>query len=120
MSVAHRPRLIPSLLARASSISVRDSLNRDSLLKQRPDAQASGLCVSVISDSHTIRPLTAADEPILWEMLYHALFVETGSPPFPRDIVRKPSLCYYVEGWGRLGDIGMLSLHGSSTTGAAW
>jgi hypothetical protein len=45
---------------------------------------------------YVIRPLTAADEPILWEMLYQALQTSEGAPP--RDIVRQPQFARHAEG----------------------
>jgi hypothetical protein len=43
-----------------------------------------------------ILPLTKVDEPFLWEMLYHALYVPEGNPPFPKDIVNNPDIAKYV------------------------
>ena len=48
-----------------------------------------------------MRHLTPAHQPILWEMLYHALFVSSRQAPFPAGIVHNPDLSRYVEGWGR-------------------
>ncbi len=56
---------------------------------------------------YVIRPLTAADEPILWEMLYQALQTAEGAPP--RDIVRQPQFARHAEGWGRVGDTGFVA-----------
>ena len=56
---------------------------------------------------YVIRPLTAADEPILWEMLYQALHTSEGAPP--REIVRQAQFARYVEGWGRAGDRGFVA-----------
>jgi ribosomal protein S18 acetylase RimI-like enzyme len=58
---------------------------------------------------YVIRPLTAADEPLLWNMLYQGLHTtEAGTGP-SQDIVRKPELARYVEGWGRAGDAGFVA-----------
>jgi len=56
---------------------------------------------------YAIRPLTAEDEPILWEMLYQALQQKEGETP-PREIVRQPEFARYVEEWGRDGDAGFV------------
>ena len=56
---------------------------------------------------YVIRPLTVADEPILWEMLYQALQTSEGAPP--RDIVRQPQFARHAEGWGRDGDTGFVA-----------
>jgi len=69
---------------------------------------------------YVIRPLTAADEPILWEMLYQALHTSEGAPP--REIVRQAQFARYVEGWGRAGDTGFVA-HGANEgelLGAVW
>jgi hypothetical protein len=56
---------------------------------------------------YVIRPLTAEDEPILWEMLYQALQTSEGAPP--RDVVRQPQFARHAEGWGRAGDTGFVA-----------
>jgi GNAT superfamily N-acetyltransferase len=69
---------------------------------------------------YVIHPLNAADEPVLWEMLYQAL---RTSPETPRDIVRKPGYARHVEGWGRPGDTGFVAYdaeHKDELLGAAW
>jgi ribosomal protein S18 acetylase RimI-like enzyme len=70
---------------------------------------------------YVIRPLTAADEPILWEMLYQAVQTSEGTPP--RDIVRQPQFARYAEGWGRAGDIGFVAYDAKrkdELLGAVW
>jgi ribosomal protein S18 acetylase RimI-like enzyme len=65
-------------------------------------------------------PITTSDEPFLWEMLYQALYVPEGQPPFPRDILREPDIACYVQGWGRPGDWGLLARDGETPVGAVW
>jgi ribosomal protein S18 acetylase RimI-like enzyme len=67
-----------------------------------------------------IRPLIPADQPFLWEMLYHALYVRPGDPPFPREIVRAPEIGRYVNGWGKADDLGFAALWKGQPVGAAW
>lgn len=69
-----------------------------------------------------IRPLTTTDEPFLWEMLYQALFVPPGHPPYPRDLVQNPEIRRYVENWGVEGDLGVIALlpENHKPIGAAW
>ena len=58
---------------------------------------------------HEIRQLTHQDEPILWEMLYYGLS-SAGKDKLPsRDVVRRPEISRYVEGWGRVGDTGFVA-----------
>ena len=69
---------------------------------------------------YVIRPLTTADEPILWEMLYQALHTSEGGPP--RDAVKRPEFARYVAGWGRPGDAGFVAHDARSgeLLGAVW
>ncbi len=73
-------------------------------------------------DVYNIRPATLADEPFLWEMLYQSLYVEEGAAPFPREILKRPELSRYVEGWGRAGDLGFVAEEAASglPVGAVW
>jgi GNAT superfamily N-acetyltransferase len=66
------------------------------------------------------RPLLSFDEPFLWEMLYLALYVPQGKPPFPRDILREPDIACYVQGWGLPDDWGLLASDGERAVGAVW
>jgi len=69
---------------------------------------------------YTIRPLTAGDEPILWEMLYQALHTSEGGPP--REVLRQPEFARYVEGWGRATDSGFIASDAKTgeVLGAVW
>ncbi|SRR5581483_2397113 len=69
---------------------------------------------------YAIRPLTPADETILWDMLYVALLTSEGGPA--REIVQQPELARYVEGWGRAGDVGFVAQDRQTeqTLGAVW
>ena len=70
---------------------------------------------------YVIRPLTDADEPILWEMLYQALQTSEGAPH--RDIVRQPQFARHAEGWGRAGDTGFVAYDAKQKDkplGAVW
>jgi len=72
---------------------------------------------------HVIRQLTPEDEPILWEMLYQGLSSpDKEKRPPAREIIRRPEFARYVEGWGRVGDIGFVA-HNSKDgilVGAVW
>jgi GNAT superfamily N-acetyltransferase len=70
---------------------------------------------------YVIRPLTTADEPVLWEMLYQALQTSEGAPS--RDVVREPEFARYAEGWGRIGDTGFVAYDAQKKDdliGAVW
>ena len=69
----------------------------------------------------TIRVAVAADECVLLEMLYHAVFVAPGTAPPERSIVAQPEMARYVRGWGRPGDDGVIAaLPTGDSIGAAW
>ena len=69
---------------------------------------------------YVIRPLTAADQEILWEMLYQALKTSEVAPA--RDILKQPEYARYVEDWGREGDTGFLvsDKKSAEVLGAVW
>jgi ribosomal protein S18 acetylase RimI-like enzyme len=70
---------------------------------------------------YVIHPLTTADEPILWEMVYQALRTSENAPP--REIVREPEYARHVEGWGRAGDTGFVAYDAEKKDdllGAVW
>src|SRR5438093_9415524 len=72
---------------------------------------------------YAIRPLKAADEPILWETLYQGLQTTKGEAAPSRDIVRRPEFARYVEGWGRAGDTGFVAYDAKQKDellGAVW
>ena len=58
---------------------------------------------------YVIRPLTANDEPILWEMLYYGLHTSEGATVPQSEIAHRPELARYAEGWGRAGDTGFVA-----------
>lgn len=69
---------------------------------------------------YLIRPLTAADEPVLWDMLYQGLHSAPAENPPPPEIVRRPDLAQYVEAWGREGDRGFVAYDNDEPVGAVW
>ena len=71
---------------------------------------------------YLIRKLTRQDEPILREMLYHGLSASGKSEPFSRDVLRRPEIARYVDGWGRVGDTGFVAhdKKNRGLLGAAW
>jgi SAM-dependent methyltransferase/GNAT superfamily N-acetyltransferase len=72
--------------------------------------------------SYSLRLVQPADEGFLWEMLYHALHVPAGQPPFPREIVKEPDIARYVAGWGQPDDLGFLAWDDATQqpVGAIW
>ncbi|HEX5489701.1 MAG TPA: GNAT family N-acetyltransferase [Candidatus Udaeobacter sp.] len=71
---------------------------------------------------YLIRQLTCQDEPILWEMLYYGLSSAGTNELPPRDVIRRPAISRFVEGWGRAGDTGFVAhdKKNRALLGAAW
>jgi len=67
-----------------------------------------------------LRPLMSADQPVLWEMLYHTIYVPNGQKLPSRAILESPDIARYAEGWGRPGDIGYLAFEGGVLVGVVW
>lgn len=59
-----------------------------------------------MSAAAVLRPLTAADGPVVRALLYHAIFLPAGQPPLDPAIVDLPEIARYAAAWGREGDGG--------------
>jgi GNAT superfamily N-acetyltransferase len=70
---------------------------------------------------YVIRPLTAADEPLLWDMLHQGVQAIEGDAA-PVEIVQRPEFARHVTGWGRHGDTGFVAhdIEEGKPLGAAW
>ena len=70
---------------------------------------------------YKIRSLNAADQPLLWEVLYLSLFVSEGNALFERSVVEHPDISKYVSDWGRAGDFGFVAVReNNQPLGAIW
>jgi ribosomal protein S18 acetylase RimI-like enzyme len=71
---------------------------------------------------YVIRPLTPQDEPILWEMLRQGLSSSAKHVVPSLELVRRPEISRYVEGWGRTGDTGFVAndKKNGGLLGAVW
>lgn len=71
---------------------------------------------------HTTRPATRGDETFLREMLYEAIYVPVGEQAPARSILDHPDVARYLVGWGRDGDLGVISEESATgnAIGAAW
>jgi ribosomal protein S18 acetylase RimI-like enzyme len=67
-----------------------------------------------------LRPLIPADQPLIWDFLYHAIYVPSGVDPPSKSILDEPDISQYAENWGRDGDMGFKALIDGVTTGAVW
>jgi len=72
--------------------------------------------------NHTYRIATEEDTDFLWEMLYQAIYVQEGEVRPSKDILNNPELQRCLSGWGREGDLAILSVDSSSNNpfGAVW
>jgi len=60
---------------------------------------------------HSIREIVAADQPILWDLLYEALWDFPTGPRRPRSVLSNPQVAAYVQDWGSNGtDLGFLAI----------
>ena len=70
---------------------------------------------------YKIRSLIAADQSLLWEMLYLSLFVPEGNAPFERSVLEHPDIAKYVRDWGRADDFGFVATReNNQPLGAVW
>ncbi|MFE3443533.1 GNAT family N-acetyltransferase [Nocardia sp. NPDC059180] len=66
-----------------------------------------------------LRPAVAADEPLLWDMLFEASHAgEQGLTV--ADLPTISALSRYVENWGATGDLGVIGGPAAAPEGAAW
>ena len=70
---------------------------------------------------YAIRRLRADEHPLLEDFLYLAIFVRPGETPPGREVIYRPELWLYVDGFGsRRGDIAMAAESEGRVVGAAW
>ena len=69
----------------------------------------------------TFRRTRPHDQPILRDMLYHAVFVPAGFAAPDRAVLAQPALLRYVRDWGRQGDDGIITFSpDGEPIGAVW
>lgn len=75
-----------------------------------------------MGENYSIRRLTPSRQLFLKEMLYLSLYVLEGGEPFPREVLSRPEISKYFEGWGRAGDLGFVAIERGSgePVGAIW
>ena len=70
---------------------------------------------------YTISHFRESEYPLLEDFLYEAIFIPDGIAPPPREIVYRPELQVYVEGFGsRRGDIALCAESDGKIVGAVW
>ncbi|MBD1861620.1 MULTISPECIES: GNAT family N-acetyltransferase [Trichocoleus] len=75
-----------------------------------------------MSLNYLIQPLTIADQPFLWEMLFEAAHLRDEGETSIQAAMHHPLLARYVEGWGREGDLGFVAIASGTNqkVGAVW
>ena len=68
---------------------------------------------------HSIREVEAADQPILWDLLYEALWDPPTGPRRPKSVLSNPHVAAYVQDWGsNKTDLGFFAIsHDGSVVG---
>jgi ribosomal protein S18 acetylase RimI-like enzyme len=56
----------------------------------------------------------------LEEFLYRAIFIPEGVEPPAREIIRRPEIYVYIDGFGGVGDLGVVAEADGKVVGAAW
>ncbi|MEM7655094.1 MAG: GNAT family N-acetyltransferase [Bacteroidota bacterium] len=74
----------------------------------------------MVTNSAQIRACQKEDEPFLREMLYEALFLPPGHPPFERAILQHPNIRPYRWEFGRAGEEAFLLEVEGKRAGACW
>jgi ribosomal protein S18 acetylase RimI-like enzyme len=71
---------------------------------------------------YLVQPLTIADEPFLWEMLFEAAHLAAEGATSLDAAKNSPILSRYVKGWGREGDMGVMAIapQTEQRIGAVW
>jgi ribosomal protein S18 acetylase RimI-like enzyme len=60
---------------------------------------------------HSIREVETTDQPILWDLLYEALWDPPTSPRRPKSVLSNPHIAAYVQDWGsNKTDLGFLAI----------
>ncbi|MCI8585920.1 MAG: GNAT family N-acetyltransferase [Lachnospiraceae bacterium] len=74
-----------------------------------------------MSEQHIIRNLQNEEIFLLKDFLYEAIFLPEGTAPPARDIVERPELRVYTDGFGtRKGDNCLVAEVGGRVIGAVW
>lgn len=70
---------------------------------------------------YTLRQMRREECPLLNDFLYEAIFIPEGVEPPPRDIINKPELRVYVDGFGtQLHDRALAAEADGKVVGAVW
>ena len=67
-----------------------------------------------------IRPVQSPELEFLEEMLFEAIFIPPGVEKPPKNIIYRPELYRYVDGFGRSGDVCLVAESGGKLIAAIW
>lgn len=68
-----------------------------------------------------IREIKHKEIGFLSEVLYMALYVPEGQPPFPKSILDNPDISKYIDHWGTLpNDLALVAVSNDELIGAIW
>ncbi len=67
-----------------------------------------------------IRPVQSLELEFLEEMLFEAIFIPPGVEKPPKNIIYRPELYRYVDGFGRSGDVCLVAESGGKLIAAIW
>jgi ribosomal protein S18 acetylase RimI-like enzyme len=67
-----------------------------------------------------IREMLEEEYPFLEKMLYASIHVPEGEAPYPQNIIEKPELRKYTEGFGREHDHCLVAQENGMLVGAVW
>ena len=67
-----------------------------------------------------VRPITPADQEVLWDLLHVALWDPPPAPLRPREILQHPGVRIYAEDWGQPTDVGVIGEIDGQVAGACW
>jgi ribosomal protein S18 acetylase RimI-like enzyme len=69
-----------------------------------------------ITTPYSIRRAERSDQPVLWDILYEALWDPPSKPRRPRSVISNPFVAAYIENWGAQDtDLGFLAIAGDGT-----
>ncbi|MBT9775110.1 GNAT family N-acetyltransferase [Clostridium sp. MCC353] len=64
--------------------------------------------------------MTEEEYPLLEGFLYDAVFQPEGSAPLPREVILRPELAVYIQGFGKADDICLAAESHGKALGAVW
>jgi ribosomal protein S18 acetylase RimI-like enzyme len=67
-----------------------------------------------------IREIKPIEYSVLKDFLYYAVFQPPDAEPLPRDVIQKPEISIYIDGFGNKNDCGVVAIQDGKIIGAAW